>query len=256
MQYDLCRHIKSNGLQCRAVALTDSPFCYFHKRLNNGHSLYRSTMVGKKSLMERGHIIALPPLEDRVSVQLALSEVINALACNFIDVQRANALLFGLRIAAFNARGLEAIDQPAEVVRDSSPAPGMLDSVAVDLAPPGLTCEIDDANDPAIHLNSGLAPGTYDQRTISATPAGCLMPDGPAVASEGIGKDDLPPQPFSLPERIPLPEPATLPTLHAGCPTHDGPTVLGGLPPLSSGAAAPPAGSPLAHVNVSIHVFD
>ena len=169
MQYDLCRHIKSDGLQCRAIALTDSHFCYFHKRLNNGHSLYRSTMVGKKSLMERGHIIALPPLEDRVSVQLALSEVINALACNFIDVQRANALLYGLKLAAYNARGLDAISHPTEVVRDYFPAPDVLDSVAVDLAPPGLTCEIDDANDPAIRLDPGLAPGTYNQRTISST---------------------------------------------------------------------------------------
>ena len=169
MQYDLCRHIKSNGLQCRAVALTDQLFCYFHERLNKGHDLYRATMVSKKSLMERGHIIALPPLEDRVSVQLALSEVINALACNFIDVQRANALLYGLRLAAYNARGLETITQPTEVVRDYSPAPSILDSVAIDLAPPGLTVEIDDSNDPAIRLDPGLAPGTYNQRTISAT---------------------------------------------------------------------------------------
>lgn len=200
MQYDLCRHIKSDGLQCRAIALTDAHFCYFHQRLNRGHDLYRSTMVGKKSLMERGHIIALPPLEDRVSIQLALSEVINALACNFIDIPRANALLHGLKLAAYNARGLEIIAQPTAVVHTYSPAPGMLDSVAVDLAPPGLTCELDDANDPAIRLDPGLAPGTYNQRTISSTPV--KLPPQPTAPPQPAST----PQPYSTTDQIPLPE--------------------------------------------------
>ncbi len=172
MYVDLCRHIRSNGIQCHAIALTDQHFCYFHRRLNQGHAIYRDRMVGTKGLMERGHIIALPPLEDRVSVMLALSEVINALACNFIEPKRANALFFGLKLAVLNCKGLEAIPQQQEkqVVRDFGPAPDLLDSVAVDLAPEGLTYEIDDENNPAIFLNPGLMPGTYDQRTISATP--------------------------------------------------------------------------------------
>src|SRR5580698_10155859 len=125
MYVDLCRHIRSNGLQCRAVALKDQHFCYFHHRLNEGHSMYRSRMVGAKSLMERGHIIGLPPLEDRVSVMLALSEVVNALACNFIEPKRANALFFGLKLAVLNCKGLEAIPQQREkeVVRDYGHAP-------------------------------------------------------------------------------------------------------------------------------------
>lgn len=216
MQYDLCRHIKSNGLQCRAVALTDSHFCYFHRRLNHGHSLYRSTMVGKKSLMERGHIIALPPLEDRLSVQLALSEVINALACNFIDVQRANSLLFGLRVAAFNARGLDTLPEPQAVVHECFPAPGMLDSVAVDLAPPGLTCEIDDSNNPAIFLNPGMAPGTYDQRTISATPVDLLPQPSP----------DTPQPAAAFADHLPPPYSATLPALCAAAPLRDSDAAL------------------------------
>jgi hypothetical protein len=144
MQVDLCRHIKSNGIQCHAVALRDGHFCYFHKRLNEGHSLYRSTMVGKRRLLDRGFIIPIPPLEDRVSVQLALSEVINALACNFIDSKRANALFFGLKLAAANAKGLETITEPKAMVRDYTHAPDILESVAVELAPAGRTCEIDE----------------------------------------------------------------------------------------------------------------
>jgi hypothetical protein len=102
-------------------------------------------MVAKKSLLDRGHMIALPPLEDRLSIQLALSEVINALACDFIEVKRANAMLLGLQIASRNTKGLDPFPQPHEVVRDAAPAPGMLESVAVDLAPPGLTCEIEES---------------------------------------------------------------------------------------------------------------
>jgi hypothetical protein len=37
----VCRHIKTNGLQCRAVALTDAPFCYFHTRLHARQINYR-----------------------------------------------------------------------------------------------------------------------------------------------------------------------------------------------------------------------
>jgi hypothetical protein len=123
MQVALCRHIKSDGHQCKAVALKTSVFCYFHSRLNEGHRLYRSRMVGGKGLMERGHIIALPALEDRLAVQLALSEVINALACNFIDIKRAQALFYGLQLASSNCRGLDAIFNPTEVVRTCDRAP-------------------------------------------------------------------------------------------------------------------------------------
>jgi hypothetical protein len=149
MQVELCRHIKTNGIQCHAVALKESVFCYFHHRLNDGHRLYRSTLVGKRNLLDRGHIVALPALEDRLSVQLAISEVVNALACNFIDAKRANSLLFGLKLAVFNAKGLETISTPTQVVREFAPAPDILDSIAVDIAPEGRTCEIEDPAAPA-----------------------------------------------------------------------------------------------------------
>ena len=149
MQVPICRHIKSNGLQCRGAALSESVFCYFHRKLNEGHSLYRSTLVGRRDLLNRGHIIALPAMEDRVAVQLAISEVVNALACNFIDTKRAYALLFGLQLASSNAKGLDIGSHNREVVRECSPAPDILDSVSVDIAPPGLTCEVDDPAAPA-----------------------------------------------------------------------------------------------------------
>jgi len=144
MRVNLCRHIKSNGIQCHAVALRDNHFCCFHHRLNEGHRLYRLRMVGAKGLTERGFIIPLPAMEDRLSVQLAISEVLNALACNFIDAKRANAFFYGLQLASSNCKGLETIPNPTAVVRDCDRAPDIIEAVRVDIAPPGRTIEIED----------------------------------------------------------------------------------------------------------------
>lgn len=53
-----------------------------------------------------GQHIELTALEDRESVQVALSVVINALATGNLDIKRATALLYGLQLASSNARGL------------------------------------------------------------------------------------------------------------------------------------------------------
>jgi hypothetical protein len=47
-----------------------------------------------------------PPLEDRHSIQLALSMLITALAQDRIDPRRAALLFYGLQIASSNARDL------------------------------------------------------------------------------------------------------------------------------------------------------
>ncbi len=46
----------------------------------------------------------LPPVEDTESIQLALIDVIQALAANQIDTKRAGLLLYGLQVASANAR--------------------------------------------------------------------------------------------------------------------------------------------------------
>jgi hypothetical protein len=48
--------------------------------------------------------LSLPPIEDSASVQLALVEVLEALAANQIDTKRAGLLLYGLQVAAANAK--------------------------------------------------------------------------------------------------------------------------------------------------------
>ncbi len=113
MQYAICRHIKSNGDRCQSPRLLKSAFCYFHNRL---HQQHRSAISGSQSsqvmlpvLDKSGALVGmepapsqtldLGPLEDRTSVQMAISTVLNALAAGRLEQSRATALLYGLQLA-------------------------------------------------------------------------------------------------------------------------------------------------------------
>jgi hypothetical protein len=135
-QYPLCRHIKTNGLQCQAPSLTAGHYCYFHNRLHTRHSQFRPTEA-TRSYFTEGRDIELCALEDREAVQFALSVVINALATNRIDSKRATALLYGLQLASANAARLNNAPDNPEVVRavESSPT-------GLDLAEPGAIIEV------------------------------------------------------------------------------------------------------------------
>ena len=139
MQYELCRHIKTNGLQCKGAALAGGIWCYFHHRLHQRHSAFRPTQATRGYLIPGQHI-ELTALEDRESVQVALSVVINALATGQLDPRRAIALLYGLQLASNNARNLRTEPNPINAVRTIEPSPEGLD-----LAESGAVYEITDA---------------------------------------------------------------------------------------------------------------
>src|SRR5712671_1049241 len=138
MQYQLCRHIKTNGLQCKGAALAGGLWCYFHHRLHQRHTAYRPTEATRGYLIPGQHL-ELTALEDRESVQVALSVVINALATGQLDIKRATALLYGLQLASNNARGLHTEPYAATTVRTIEPSPEGLD-----LAEPGATLDTSD----------------------------------------------------------------------------------------------------------------
>ena len=75
MPLPLCRHIKTNGTRCKAPSLTDGHWCYFHHRLHQRHRAFRPTEATRGYLIPGQHI-ELTALEDRESVQVALSVVI------------------------------------------------------------------------------------------------------------------------------------------------------------------------------------
>jgi hypothetical protein len=146
MQYTLCRNIKTNGTRCQAPSLTGEIWCYFHSRLHQSHKRFRHNDATRGYLIPGQHI-ELNTLEDRESVQVALSVVINALATGNLDTRRATALLYGLQLASNNAASLNTKPYAPKVVRDVESGPDGLD-----LAQPGATLEIPEEYDPKADL--------------------------------------------------------------------------------------------------------
>jgi hypothetical protein len=136
MSYLLCRHIKTNGIQCQAPALTNAAHCYFHNRLYQRHSGFRHRPETPSYLVPGQHI-ELAPLEDRESIQVALSVVVNALATGQLETRRATAILYGLQLASNNSARLNLDPFAPNVVRavDLSPE-------GLDLALPGATGDV------------------------------------------------------------------------------------------------------------------
>ncbi len=42
MRYLLCRHIKTNGVQCQSPSLADAQYCFFHARLHTRPAAFQS----------------------------------------------------------------------------------------------------------------------------------------------------------------------------------------------------------------------
>lgn len=89
--YVKCRHILPDGARCEAAALKDLPYCYQHNRIHRALLRQRSSPKAK---------LELPVLEDRGSIQMALSQVIGALAAGRLDGTNAGRLIYGLQVAA------------------------------------------------------------------------------------------------------------------------------------------------------------
>jgi hypothetical protein len=132
MPTKFCRHIRVNGERCASPALTNQIFCYYHVELERRHrrcSRHRETVPAVLHPMslqdgsQRDPVFAepsgpplelrLPPLEDRHSIQLALSMVITALAECRIDPKLASLLFYGLQVASANAHKLNPVPRRA-----------------------------------------------------------------------------------------------------------------------------------------------
>jgi hypothetical protein len=131
-----CKHIKSSGARCRAVALSGHPFCFWHNRIYRTHveanrwfpvaynpensaelreenpTLDRN-FTGLRANFPDSDV--LPPLEDAESIQISISLILRALADSRIQHKQAALMLYALQIAANNVRAVK----PA--VEDSVP---------------------------------------------------------------------------------------------------------------------------------------
>jgi hypothetical protein len=159
-EYPICRHIKTNGLQCHSPALIDGNFCYFHNRIHARQLNYRPN-DHNRMYFEAGRDLELCTIEDRESVQFSLSIVINALATGRIEIKRATALLYGLQLASSNAARLNLSPDTPNVVRNVESL-----SNGLDLAEPGAIIEV------------------YERLEDREDRKDNVLPDGPAARGE------------------------------------------------------------------------
>ncbi len=92
--YFECRHIMHNGARCHSPALRGKDYCYYHSHL---HKRAKSS-----SARAADDPLSLPFLEDRSAIQVAVSQILDALGSAKLDPQRAGLLLYGLQIASQN----------------------------------------------------------------------------------------------------------------------------------------------------------
>jgi hypothetical protein len=88
--YMACRHIKPNGVRCKSPALSGHAFCYFHSKLHS---------TTKRSFLDD---FKLPVIEDTAALQVAISQICDALLSSRIDSKRAGQLLWAMQISSGN----------------------------------------------------------------------------------------------------------------------------------------------------------
>ncbi len=118
--YNECRHIFTSGKKCQSPALKDQTFCYFHS--NTRKRPARKDEAYEPYIPPQDTAHNLPPLEDADAIQLAISDVVLALAANRIDPRRARILIYGLQVASQNHRNRSLMaakeEAPAQSVRE------------------------------------------------------------------------------------------------------------------------------------------
>ena len=116
MKIPRCQHIKVNGTQCGSPALRDNRHCYFHSR--------------NQLTPANASPFDFPLLEDANAVQMALMQVIRAIADGTIENKRASLLLYALQTASFNLKRATFEPETTNVVLDpSSPAQEVVPAV-------------------------------------------------------------------------------------------------------------------------------
>jgi hypothetical protein len=100
--FQLCRHIKTDGIRCQSPALGDSAYCYFHVRT---HAMASPNFIKFDDLK-------LPLLEDSASIQVALSKITAAFLSSRIDARHTGLLLYALQIASQHIDRSSSLEDP------------------------------------------------------------------------------------------------------------------------------------------------
>jgi hypothetical protein len=92
-----CTHVRVNGQRCGSPALRNQDKCYYHQNFylpGRGRSRFW-----------------LATLEDSTSIQCCLANVMQGIIEGSLEKRRAQLLLYGIKLAIANRKGLES-DRP------------------------------------------------------------------------------------------------------------------------------------------------
>ena len=98
-----CEHVKANGHFCGSPAMRGRNYCFFHI-IDIGRRL-RAERYAAHGL--QAPPIELPLLEDAASIQLALTQVTEALLKGTLDHKTAGLVLYSLQTASCNLRTMQ-----------------------------------------------------------------------------------------------------------------------------------------------------
>lgn len=101
-----CEHFKTNGVRCGSPALRNRSLCFFHQRSFDLRQLRRERPSAG---------LHLPLLEDANAIQIALEDVVRAVAEDRLEPRRAGLILYGLNTASCN---LKRVEFEPRVLRD------------------------------------------------------------------------------------------------------------------------------------------
>jgi len=119
-QYPTCNFIKTNGTICESPAMKDRELCYYHGRdkqrienfqqarglkcedYMNGLPQLEATL--NPEIMES---LEIPALDDAVSIQVALTNILRAVCYEHISEKRAGLALYALQVAVSNLSNLQ-----------------------------------------------------------------------------------------------------------------------------------------------------
>jgi len=127
--YMECRHIKTNGCKCQSPALCGMSYCYFHMRLHRAAH-------GQNG--ESGAAIEMPVVEDRTSVQLALTRILQEMAARRLKPRDARLFLYGLQIAS------QIADPPRLAFKDDLVQSLTTNKDGEEIGPDEYVCDDDD----------------------------------------------------------------------------------------------------------------
>jgi hypothetical protein len=102
-EQNFCHHVKASGNLCQALPLRDEDYCYFHM-------LTRERLRRRRQADRRKQPLQIAIVENSADVQLAITDVANAVLSGALDASRGRLVHNVLQTALKNCIGLERFE--------------------------------------------------------------------------------------------------------------------------------------------------